>query len=298
MNKNSWTLVLSGGGARGLAHIGVIKGLEDAGYPKPSMVIGTSMGAIIGGCYACGMTPENLIDFAVNRFNISDYLDSFTFRINGPMGKIFQTGQVLGSLATRPGIDPGQRILELFENLTGGKNFSDTEIPFRCNAIDLLSGQEIVFQSGSVAKAIRASMSFPVFFEPFFYKKMLLVDGGLCNNLPVNIALREGSEKILAVNVNLFRRLELKDLRTGPQVIYRSIESTLFSQLHYKPDLADLTLDVTEDYTPFSFLKQGELIMLGEKAVNDNIHLIEEFFNKKNLPVERFFKRRVKKAAE
>jgi NTE family protein len=280
MKKNGirWALVLSGGGARGLAHVGVLKGLEDAGYPKPSLVVGCSMGAIIGGFYACGMTPAELLRFAVEEFDISDYLDSFTFRINGPMGKIFQTGQVLGSLATRPGIDPGQRVLELFEELTGGKDFDETEIPFRCNSLDLLSGQEVGFRSGSVAKALRASMSFPVFFEPLMYRKMYLVDGGLWDNMPVAIAYKEGFENVLAVDVNHFDRQELKDLRNGPQVVFRCIETALNAQGQDRKKEAGLTLTVTDETSPFSFMKQKELIALGEKVVREKTKSLEEFF--------------------
>jgi len=166
-SKHDWALVLSGGGAKGLAHIGVLKGLMDAGFPRPALVAGTSMGAIIGGLYACGMSPGEMSDFAIEKLNITDYLDSFVFKINGPVGKVMQTGQILASLATRPGIDTGHRVLQLLEQLTAGKSFEETEIPFRCNAMDLLSGEEVVFRSGSVARAMRASMSFPVIFEPF-----------------------------------------------------------------------------------------------------------------------------------
>ena len=81
--KNQWALVLSGGGAKGLAHIGVLKGLEDAGFPKPSLVAGTSMGAIVGGLYACGMSPGEMARFITEDFDIADYLDSFAFKIQG-----------------------------------------------------------------------------------------------------------------------------------------------------------------------------------------------------------------------
>ena len=277
-SKLSWALVLSGGGARGLAHVGVLKGLKDAGFPKPSLVVGTSMGAIVGGLFACGMAPAELVRFVIDKFRISDYLESVAFRVDGPVGQILQTGQALASLATRPGIDKGQKVLELFEKLTNGKTFDETEIPFRCNAVDLCGGHEVVFRTGSVARAMRASMAFPVFFEPLLEDGMCLVDGGLLDNMPVAIAREEGFRHVLAVNVNRLARLEERNIRNGPQIIYRSIESVLLAQEKEKKIQADLTLNVADDATPFSFYRKKEFITLGEKVVKKNLKTLEDFF--------------------
>jgi len=274
----SWALVLSGGGARGLAHVGVLNALEEAGFPKPSLVVGTSMGAIVGGLYACGMTPRELVRFVLEDFNIADYMDSFTFRINGPVGKVFQTAQMLASLATSTGLDSGHKALDLFRKLTGGKSFDETAIPFRCNAVDLLGGQEVVFKTGSVARAMRASMSFPVFFEPFTENGMCLVDGGLFDNMPTAIASNEGYRHIMAVNVNNFYPVEAKDLKNGPQIIYRSIESVLNALRDCKASPAELVIDVTGDATPFSFFRKKEFVELGERVVRGNLETIEAFF--------------------
>ena len=275
--KHQWALVLSGGGARGLAHIGVLKALKEAGFPRPSLVVGTSMGAIAGGLYACGLQPEEMVRFITKDFNITDYLDSFAFRLNGPVGKIFQTGQILASLATRPGIDTGERVLELLEKLTKGKTFDETQIPFRCNAVDLYSGQDVVFSSGSVARAIRASISFPLFFEPFLYREMCLVDGGLRNNMPVTVARQEGYRQVLAVSVNRFKPQTPENMKSGPHVIFRSLECALMDKRE-KTAPADLTLDASDETTPFSFFRQREHIELGERTVKANIENLGKFF--------------------
>ncbi|MCL2601185.1 MAG: patatin-like phospholipase family protein [Treponema sp.] len=277
MKKHPWALVLSGGGAKGLAHIGVLRALEDAGFPKPSLVAGTSMGAIVGGLYACGMSPQSIERFVDEEFDITDYLDSFVFKIQGPVGKVFQTGQILASLATSSGIDTGQRTLELLERLTQGKMFNETEIAFRCNALDLLSGAEVVFRSGSIAKAMRASMSFPVFFEPFVDNGMCLVDGGLLDNMPVAIARSEGFTKVLAVDVNRFILQEIKDFKNGPQVIFRSIECAL-NATEDKKIPADITLNVTSDATPFSFFQYKKHIALGKQTVVESMEKLKVFF--------------------
>jgi len=280
--KHNWALVLSGGGARGLAHVGFLKGMEDAGFPKPSLVAGTSMGAIVGGLYACGMSPGEMVRFVIDEFKIGDYFESFAFKLNGPVGQIFQTAQTLASLATSTGVDKGQKALDLFIARTGGKTFKETDIPFRCNAVDLLSGREVVFSSGSVAKAMRASMSFPVFFEPFYDKGMCLVDGGLFNNMPVAIARKEGFRHVLAVNVNSFARVKAEELKNGPQIIIRTIESVLYNLNKEKMDKADLTIDVLDDATPFSFDRKNELISLGENTVRENLEQLTKFFKSRS----------------
>ena len=276
--KINWALVLSGGGARGLSHIGILKALEKNDFPKPSLVAGTSMGAIIGGFYACGMTPAEMERFIIDEFKITDYLDSFVFKIDGPVGRVIQTGQALASIAGRRGIDTGQRALELFERLTKGKHFNETEICFRCNAVDLFSGREVVFSSGSVARAMRASMSIPVVFEPLMENGMCLVDGVLLDNIPVAIARKEGYERTLAVNVNTFSPSNSKALRNGPQIMYRSIECAILARDRAQAEQADLTLNVKVDANLFSFYKHKELIKLGEQVVSDNLNAVKDFF--------------------
>ena len=276
--KQGWALVLSGGGARGLAHVGFLKAMEASGFPKPSLVAGTSMGAIIGGLYACGMPMAKMVRFVLEEFKISDYLESFAFRLNGPVGQVFQTAQMLASLAASMGVDKGHKVLELLETLTEGKTFDETEIPFRCNAVDLLSGNEVVFSSGTVALAMRASMSFPVFFEPLMEKGMFLVDGGLANNMPVSIARNEGYKHVLAVNVNRFSAMKADDLKNAPQIIFRSMENVLRVMDNEKNDKADLTINVSDDSTPFSFYRKSEFIRLGVRAVKENRKILEDFF--------------------
>jgi NTE family protein len=275
-----YALVLSGGGAKGLAHAGVLNALAASGFPEPSLIVGTSMGAIVGGLYACGMSPGELVRFTLEEFDISDYLDSFAFRINGPAGKIFQAGQILGSLATRPGIDSGRRLLDLFERLTGGKTFDETLIPFRCNAVDLGSGAEVVFGSGSVAFAMRASMSFPVFFEPLVEGERCYADGGLAHNLPVHIAGNAGFRRILAVDVNSFGPRTPAELRTLPEILYRSLETT-FHLLSLKEKVrAGLTIHAASTASPLDFDRKKELIGLGKRAVLENGRALEAFFGK------------------
>ncbi|MDR1302160.1 MAG: patatin-like phospholipase family protein [Treponema sp.] len=281
--KRAWALVLSGGGAKGLAHLGILKAFADRGFPEPSLVVGTSMGAIVGGLYACGISPGELIRFVQEEFDITAYLDSFVFKLNGPVGKFFQTGQILGNFTTRQGVDSGQGILKLLEALTQGKTFAETTIPFRCNAVDLVSGKELVLRSGSVARALRASMSFPAFFEPLLVEEegvsQCLVDGGLADNMPVRIARDEGFKRVLAVNVCDFKPVPVSTLRTGPQIVYRAIEVALQVMGRKQESLADLTLYTADQVSPFNFFRKKELIELGELVVKEQEPQIQAFFS-------------------
>lgn len=286
-NKQKWALVLSGGGAKGLAHIGVLKGLADMGVPEPAMVVGTSMGSIVGGLYACGMTPHDLVRFALEEFDIADYLDGFAFKINGPVGKVFQTGQIVSNLATRPGIDSGNRLLQLFERLTEGKTFEETRIPFRCNAVDLITGKEIVFDSGPVAKAIRGSMSFPFFFEPLLDGDRCLVDGGLSDNMPVYIPRMEGIKHVLAVDVVGFQSTPFAAFKTGPQLIYRFMETAIHIMAQKNRVHADLTLYAVDKTSPLNFARKKAFVDLGERAVHVSTKQIEAFFSRDILKLKR-----------
>ncbi|MDR0376732.1 MAG: patatin-like phospholipase family protein [Spirochaetaceae bacterium] len=278
--KLRWALVLSGGGAKGLAHIGVIKALLDKGYPEPSLIAGTSMGAIVGGLYASGMAVPELARFTLEEFDITQYLDSFVFKLNGPVGKFLQAGQLIGTLAGKPGMDSGNQVRALIEKLTGNKNIEETRIPFRCNAVDLVSGEEVVFRSGNLARAIRASMSFPGFFEPVKEGEMFLVDGGLGDNMPVRIAAEEGFKRILAVKVGAFKTLPAHNFDTSPKILYRSLETAL-RLLHSRAGTDHPALVITavhDSATPLSFDKKHELIALGEQAVRENEENLAAFF--------------------
>jgi NTE family protein len=118
-------------------------------------------------------------------------------------------------------------------------------------------------------------MSLPIFFEPFMYEGMCLVDGGLVDNMPVAIARKEGFERVIAMNVNTFDTFKAENLRNGPQVIFRSIECVLHTQ--EKKAQADITLNTTVNAEFFSFFKQKELIELGVKTVNENIDALNKF---------------------
>ncbi len=191
-------LVLSGGGARGLAHIGVLEEIEKSGVPIVG-IVGTSMGSIIGGLYAAGYTSAELRGIA-DELNLNRLLKDRTEEgfavpdetVPGRAPMLFsrefnENFQVVGP---KGGIR-GDRLLKYLGKLfskTSITDFSELPVPFACVATDLETGQAVVMQQGSLLGAVRGSMSIPGVFTPWNYEGHLLVDGGLVANLPVSIA--------------------------------------------------------------------------------------------------------------
>ncbi len=217
-------LVLGGGGARGIAHVGVIRVLEQLRIPI-DYVAGTSMGSIVGGLYATGMTSDQLEE-EIRKLNWSDIFADNTIRAERPyrrkrdddlalFGPKFGVGPK-SSLLPRGAIS-GQKIQFFLQTATSdrvqSKNFDELPIPFRAIAADIVTGKPVVISQGDLATAMRASMSIPGLFSPIDFQGHLLVDGGIVNNLPVNVVQGMGADILIAVDVGtpLYTRAELTD---------------------------------------------------------------------------------------
>jgi NTE family protein len=169
---------LGGGSLRGVAHIGVLKELLHQ-HIEITHIAGTSAGAVVGGLYACGMSPENMRS-VLHNLSIRRHID-------------------IG--LNRKGWIKGDRIYQTLQKLTDGKHFSDLELPFAVICVDLLSGEMVVINSGEVALAIRASIAIPGVFSPVEWGDKLLVDGYILNNNPADIVRRMGAENVTSVRV-------------------------------------------------------------------------------------------------
>jgi len=266
-----WALVLSGGGARGLAHIGVLKSLEAWGL-KPSLVIGTSMGAIVGGIYACGTSISDIESFLLEEFEFKKYLDRWVFHLSGgPLVKYLQAQDALHSLLQHDAIDSGARVLQLLQRFTRNKDFSQTEIPFACNAVDLVSGREVLLNEGPVAEAIRASMSLPGIFSPVQKNDRLLVDGGILNNAPLWIAKKLGARRILCIHVSRLETAKAEDLTNGIAIFLRTntITGNSLTEVQNRGGNA-LEIWAYNRTSVFDFDRKEELIQLGQLAAAEN----------------------------
>ncbi|MBN1448345.1 MAG: BamA/TamA family outer membrane protein, partial [Bacteroidetes bacterium] len=216
-------LVLSGGGARGLSQVGVLLALEEAGI-RPDFVVGTSIGAIVGGLYASGYTPERLrrvirdLDWqsimqltdeanrsalSVDQKPVSDR-SILTLRLDGlqPMLPV--------------AVSNGQRLTNVLNGLALqgiwlSTDFDNLMVPYRAVATDLLHGRRVVLSSGSLAEAMRASATIPVMYAAVARDSMLLVDGGIVSNFPIDVAEERGCDIIIAVNT-------VSPLRTPEQI--------------------------------------------------------------------------------
>jgi len=206
-------LVLSGGGARGGAHVGVLKALEEMNVPI-DFVTGTSMGAIIGGLYASGYSADEIEQLLID----TDWKKGLTdqpARRDRTMRKKdlerqflipYRVGFNKGSLQLPLGAIEGQHLDQIFHHMLlpvdDVHDFDDLPIPFRAIATDLVTGDVVVLSEGSLANSLRASMSVPGVFAPVKIEDRLLVDGGMANNLPVDIVREMGADIVIAVDIS------------------------------------------------------------------------------------------------
>ncbi|MBC7360937.1 MAG: patatin-like phospholipase family protein [Candidatus Aminicenantes bacterium] len=174
-------LALGAGGARGLAHIGVLKAFEKYQIPV-DIVTGTSMGALIGGAFASGIDARAMEEIALKADRKL-------------VAKLFFP------TISSSGLVDGEKIRNFLEKNIGNKNIESFERKYACVATDILTGEEIVIDRGSVVEAIRASISIPTIFTPVVLENRILVDGGIVNPVPVDLARRMGADIVIAVNV-------------------------------------------------------------------------------------------------
>jgi NTE family protein len=266
-------LVLSGGSALGLAHIGVIRELERSGIPI-DMVLGTSMGSLVGGLYASGYSPDSMAElvtgldwrafFIERRDTPSDrYLHSKHERF--PLGLGFDRSGFL----LEKGLIEGQNILAFLSALTlhvlPTRDFDELPVPFRAVAADIVTGEKVVFSAGSIAEAMRASMSIPGLFSPYEAQGRSLVDGGIADNMPVDIARGMGADIVIAVECRTHSPTSPEELRSSLEITNQT--ANLFVEENMKPSRADADLLIRPDLSSFnrmSYTEAAALVAKGE----------------------------------
>ncbi len=174
-------LVLSGGASRGFAHVGVIKVLEEEGIPI-DIIVGTSAGSLTGALYA-HYANADMLESKARKITVEDIFDFSIFNIG-------------------LGVVKGERILRFVDNNISVKNIEDLKIPFAAIATDLYTGKRVVFKSGSISTAVRASSAIPGIFKPVTVGQRLLVDGGVVDNLPIDVARSMGADIVIAVDIS------------------------------------------------------------------------------------------------
>ncbi len=274
-------LVLSGGGARGAAHIGVIEVLEKLGVPV-DYIAGTSMGSIVGGLYASGMSTDEITQVLVSIDWSSAFIDkisredrSFRRKKDDDLYLIKSRPGLSdsGELKLPVGILQGQEIDLIFKrhtvNVAGIDNFDNLKIPYRAVATDIVTGQTVVIDSGDLASAMRASMSIPPIFSPVERDGKLLVDGGVSNNLPIDVARNMGADVVIVVDIStpLLKKEQLTStLSITGQLTGILTRRNTEEQLTTLRDGDVLIIPELGDITSGSFDRAGEAIPLGVTA--------------------------------
>ncbi|MEZ4515911.1 MAG: patatin-like phospholipase family protein [Chloroflexota bacterium] len=243
-------VALGGGVARGLAHIGVLSVLEEAGVPI-DFIAGTSMGAIIGSAYAAGLTIADLRDLASRT----------------------GWGNVTKLRVTRDGLICFMKMENWVEEVVGQFDIQDLAIPFAAVASDLVSGERVVLWRGDLGRALRASSSVPGFAPPVEWDGRMLVDGGVTDNVPSDVARMLGADYVIGVDVFVpALRPQLGPLSRG----LASIE-TLIRHAGQGPDESDrLIVPHLEGMSYFKFSQYRDLIALGEDAAREQLPTILE----------------------
>ena len=259
MDRPKVGLVLSGGGARGFAHIGTLKMLDSLQIPV-DYIAGTSMGGIIGALYAIGYSGNEIEQIILK----TDWREIFTDnpkRNNLPYFQKKETGKYqmeFGLHGLRPkapsGLIYGQKISLLFSGLTfpyeSITDFKQLPIPFHCVAVNIETGSQVILKSGSLAKAMRATMAIPSAFSPVEWGDSLLIDGGMVNNLPVDVVKEMGAELVIAVDVGV-PLMKRDKLNSAVAVLEQSIamlgierwkENVKLTDVYIQPELNHYTV--------------------------------------------------------
>jgi len=271
-------LVLSGGGALGVAHVGALRALEELHIPI-DYIAGTSMGAVVGGLYASGMSPAEIDDWFRNanwHFLLSDALprESESFR---KKQRKFDINQGIAFNVTRkeglslpPGLVGGRNVMASLRQLTLPvrhiRDFDQLPIPFRAVATDIETGDLMVLREGDFVESIRASMSIPAIFTPQRIGGRLLVDGGLANNLPISVVQEMGADVVIAIDASEQLKME-SELDTAPVVANQVL--SIFIQRQMRGEIArlgpgDALVRVkVEEMAPTDFVKAAKGIDAG-----------------------------------
>jgi predicted acylesterase/phospholipase RssA/CRP-like cAMP-binding protein len=264
-------LALSSGGARGIAHIGVLRVLEEEGIPIDIMA-GSSAGSLFGALYAAGLSIDEITAFAL-----------------GMRDKVAFSGRLWDfNLPPRSGLIRGQRALDHIDKTLGHRTFPDLKIPFYIVAADIISGEEVIFDSGSVAEAVRASISIIGIFSPASVGGRYLIDGGAVNPVPTGILAQKGADIIIASSVisgleeQARRRRERKE-ESSPNflgVVMNMMGIMEREIIKTKMMPVDVVINPRVGiYSSMEYDKAAEFICLGEEAAQEEIDRIKELIS-------------------
>jgi NTE family protein len=278
-------LALAGGSARGLSHIGVLQWMEEHHIPV-DYVAGTSMGGLVGGMYAVGFTSQEMKDFIRDipwdklflsapeystlsyrrREDRNDYPVAFEFGLRHGLRlpQAISSGHQVGLVISRFAAPYGEM-----------KSFDELPTPFRCVAVDLVDGRQVIFYEGSLGIALRSTMSLPAIFSPVREGNHILVDGGALNNLPVDVTQKMGAKVIIAVALG-YPEIKPEDLESILGIAGRTLDTMLAANQQYALENADIIVapDLAGLYST-DFVKSEEIIRRGYDAAERKRRYLE-----------------------
>jgi len=247
-------LVLGGGAARGFAHVGVIRILEKEKIPI-DMVVGTSVGAFVGAIYASEMNSFQLewLAYQITQEDIFDF--SLVYSKMGPV--------------------QGEKLEEFIRTKLKVKNLEELKLPFYPIATDLLTGETVTLEKGSIARAVRASSAIPGIFVPVKFAGRTLVDGGVTNNLPIEIARQKGADIVIAINIS--ENVKNVQIESVVDIILQSVNIMGNELLKYKKQGMDILIEPrVGDVKMMDFSQKKKCIEEGMKATQEALPLIRQ----------------------
>ncbi|MGB4703790.1 MAG: patatin-like phospholipase family protein [Candidatus Saccharicenans sp.] len=272
-----WGLVLMGGGARAIAHIGVLEALVEHNLIPP-VITGTSMGAVIGGLFAAGYFPPELekISRELSYHRLSQ-LRRKRLPIPDTLFDYLVVESYQRMIMREARLEKADPIELKLRELVGDIRIEDLSLKFGCNAVDLVSGREVNFTSGPLYRALRASLAFPFVIRPARFSGMLLVDGGLLNNCPVRLARQLGALRVFAPDVHRpLKRIPASRFTSAFIMVHRMVQVVLADSTDSKLPEADLMVKVNPGVDTFDFATARRVINLGKKITLENIQAIKE----------------------
>ncbi|MGJ7910567.1 patatin-like phospholipase family protein [Neobacillus sp. LXY-1] len=243
-------LALGSGGARGFAHLGVIKVLQESGIPI-HLIAGSSMGALVASFYGAGIDFDNLYKYST----------------------VFKRKYFLDFTIPKMGFIAGKKVKEFIQIFTHGKNIEDLSIPIGIVATDLITGEKVIFRKGPIADAVRASISIPGIFVPVKSNGRILVDGGVTDRVPVSVAKEMGADIVIAVDVSRVKRNA--EITSIYDVIMQSID-IMQNEIVLNSEIAANVMirPPVESYSSRAFTNIDEIIKSGEEEAKKHLEQI------------------------
>lgn len=278
-SRHKLGLALSGGGALGLAHVGVLQYFEEHHIPV-DYIAGTSMGGLVAGFYATGMDHARM-QTAIGTMDFDALLTPNLRFIDQPVVEKQKWNRPAGDLVMRfgkrfalpAGLNPGEALVLLLSKHTLAYSdittFDDLPTPYRCVATDLVSGDKVVLSHGSLAKAMRATMSLPAIFTPVKWDNMVLVDGGLVENIPVGVVKEMGAETVIAVSLRV-PKPNPDQFNSLAGVLRQSVSLSILQNERRSLKEANLVIDAdTTRYNATDYEQADKLVKIGYAAAKE-----------------------------